>query len=623
MPRIIKKCTNLFSRSKALLRFELVYKLIGVGILIPTFLSMLNLSVHLAGLTYLTNDNYMQFLLNPAGLLVILCIPAVYAFYTMVELSSLTLYFYAAAQGRRMTAKQMFTAGIRTSVRLLHPRNLLMVPYLLLIVPLTTLPVLFAYIGTIQIPAFISNFIIKRHWLIILLLILIALMAILSFFFIFSIFYFSAEGKPFFTACRLSFQLQKGKRLKTAGRLLLWQLGLTGGFLFCYLLFIGAALLLSKIFIPGTAAMRVFLTIFEWFNLGVLLLSLCVALPLHSIIVSRMFHHLKKVSKEKIVPIRNLDLPRGKSLHPGIKWGTVAVLSVLFVLNIGYIRPSVSRGTFWSFESMVRPFVTAHRGASLLAPENTMAAFAAAVETGADMIELDVQQLSDGTLIILHDSNFRRTTGINLNTWEATKSDLENMDAGSWFDEKFSYEPIPTLEDVLIFAHENRIRLNIELKSTGNEPNLEEAVAALIDDYNFQDLCVITSLQYSVLSRIKEINPNLTTGYILSVAYGPFYDLENADLFSVRADFITENMVASIHNHGKRIFAWTVNSEAEMERMDSLRVDSIITDTPILARSIVDAPILNDRLLDAFEQFFTGESFLQSAKRFWKVAFRP
>ena len=623
MPKLAKTFASLFVRGKALLRFELVYKLIGVGILFPTFLTMLNFSVHLAGLTYLTNDKYVQYLLNPAGLLVILCIPAVYALYTMVELSALTLYFYAAAQGRRMTARQMFTAGLRTASRLLHPKNLLMLPYLLLIVPLTALPVLFAYIGTIQIPVFVSDFIVKQHWLIVLLFILAAGMGVLSLFFIFSIFYFSAENKSFFTACRLSFRLQKGKRLQTAGRLLLWQIGLTGGFLCCYLLFVGAALLLSKIFIPGTAAMRVFLTLFEWCNLGVLLLALCVALPLHSVVVSRMFHRLKKTAKEKIVPIRNLDLPRGKALHPGIKWGTAAILTVLFVLNIGYIRPSVSRGTFWSFEGLARPFVTAHRGASLLAPENTMAAFSAAVENGADMIELDVQQLSDGTLVILHDSNFLRTAGVNLNTWDAVFSELEKMEVGSWFDERFAGEPVPTLEEVLQFAKENWIRLNIELKSTGHEPNLEEAVAALIDEYDFQDLCVITSLQYSVLSRMKEINPDLITGYVLSVAYGPFYDLEDADLFSVRSDFITEKMVDSIHNRGKRIYAWTVNSESEMERMDSLRVDSIITDTPVLARSIVDAPVLNDRLLDVFEQFFTGGSFLQTAKRFWKVAFRP
>ena len=82
-------------------------------------------------------------------------------------------------------------------------------------------------------------------------------------------------------------------------------------------------------------------------------------------------------------------------------------------------------------------------------------------------------------------------------------------------------------------------------------------------------------------------------------------------------------MVRAIHNRGKRLLVWTVNDEDLMEQLREWNVDNLITDNALLARSIVDEPNTNSILLRAFEEFFTGDSFSTSAKRFWKAAFRP
>src|SRR5699024_3701521 len=159
---------------------------------------------------------------------------------------------------------------------------------------------------------------------------------------------------------------------------------------------------------------------------------------------------LKKEKKEKLAPLKKLDLPRGRAMDARLKWGTMSVLAALAVMNAGYIWPSMDRGTLGVIEGMQKPLITAHRGNSEDAPDDTMAAFQSALDAGADMVELDVQQLGDGSLIIMHDSNFQRTTGIDLNVWEADAGMEAEMDAGSWFSEEFAGEPVPTLEEAIV-----------------------------------------------------------------------------------------------------------------------------------------------------------------------------
>jgi glycerophosphoryl diester phosphodiesterase len=613
---------RLLKQGHGLLRFELFYKLVGIGILVPSVLALLNLSLRVAGLTYLTNDNFVRYLTHPAGILLAIIVFAGWGFYNLTELAGLTICFYAASQGRKMAARQIFTAGIRCAGRLFRPRNFWMFPFMVIIVPLTILPLLFAYGATIQIPEFILRYIRTRWWMIGILLALLAALFILSVRWIFSLCFFCLEKRSFPQARRDSVILLRGFVWKTVWRLLIWQTVLMVAFFLAYFVFLGFALLISKIFIAGTLGMQIFIGVFQWCNLGLLLIGLCLTLPMCSIAVSQLYLTLKKQKKERLVPLKSLDIPKGRAIQPKLKWGIFAVLTVLTAWNAGYIFPAVSRGTFGFVEGLSKPWVTAHRGDSESAPENTIAAFKRAVENGADMIELDVQQLSDGALILLHDSNFRRTAGVSLNTWEATLPMVQEMEVGSWFSEKYAGEPIPTLAETLEFARENRIRLNIELKYTGHEASLEKDVAALIEEYDMQDQCVVTSMQYSVLKRVKEANPDIVTGYILSVAYGPFYGMEYADLFSVRADFVTMGMVRGLHNSGKRIYVWTVNDESNIERLIDMRVDSIITDNVPLARGLVDKPAGNAAILETFEQFFTGDNFSHNAMKLWKEIFR-
>ena len=206
---------------------------------------------------------------------------------------------------------------------------------------------------------------------------------------------------------------------------------------------------------------------------------------------------------------------------------------------------------------------------------------------GTDWIELDVQQTKDEKIIVLHDTNLKRTTGVDKNTWELTYAEVKELDAGSFFDSKFKNERIPLLEEVLEFAKNNNIKLNIELKPTGYEKDFEKSVVDLIKKYDFIDNCVVTSQVYSVLQNVKKYDKSVKTVYVMSLAYGNILELTDADSFSIEASSITKTLVNKLHNNNKEVYAWTVNTKDSISKMINLNVDNIITDNITLAKDTI------------------------------------
>ena len=156
---------------------------------------------------------------------------------------------------------------------------------------------------------------------------------------------------------------------------------------------------------------------------------------------------------------------------------------------------------------------------------------------------------------------------------------------------------MPTLEEVINVC-KGKVKLDIEIKPTGHDDNLEKAVIDLINEYDIAKDVVITSMKYDVLKRVKDINPKIKTGYIMSAAYGKFYNMTCADYFVINYSFVTRKIVDLIHNNGKQIFVWTVNGKKGMEDMTKMGVDGIITDNPVRCREYAYKKYSNEKLLD-------------------------
>jgi len=149
-----------------------------------------------------------------------------------------------------------------------------------------------------------------------------------------------------------------------------------------------------------------------------------------------------------------------------------------------------------------RVAVTAHRGSSKLAPENTLSAVRRAIEDGADFAEIDVQETADGVVVLFHDTDLMRIAGLKKNIWQVTYPEIKSLDVGSWFSKDYIGERIPTLVETIELARD-KIKLNIELKFNGHEKQLVTNVVKIIEDHQFKSRCVISSLNFAGLQQVK------------------------------------------------------------------------------------------------------------------------
>lgn len=236
--------------------------------------------------------------------------------------------------------------------------------------------------------------------------------------------------------------------------------------------------------------------------------------------------------------------------------------------------------------------ITAHRGASATAPENTMAAFRAALEAGATYSELDVQRTADGRIIVLHDADLLRMGGDPRKVKDLTAAELQSVDIGRKHDRAFAGEVPPTLEEVIALVR-GRMKLNVELKYNVPDPGLAAAVIGLLKREDFLDQVVITSLDYAALRQVERLEPAVPTGHIVTAAVGDVLR-SDADFLSLNSARASASLVSRAHASGKQVHVWTVNDPEVMLRMIERGVDNIITDDPaLLARVIADRRGLN------------------------------
>ena len=190
-------------------------------------------------------------------------------------------------------------------------------------------------------------------------------------------------------------------------------------------------------------------------------------------------------------------------------------------------------------------------------------------------------------MVVTHDTSLKRCTGKNAKVYDLTFAEIETLDAGRWFSARFAGTRIPSFEEVLQLC-QGRIDLNVEIKPSAATPALEAETVRLLREYGFDSSnCVITSQSYETLHKVKALAPEYPTGYILALGVGNYYDLPDADFFSVETTFITSGMVNAVHLRGKTVSAWTIDREKVATHMLELGVDDLITDKPDMVQDLL------------------------------------
>ena len=251
--------------------------------------------------------------------------------------------------------------------------------------------------------------------------------------------------------------------------------------------------------------------------------------------------------------------------------------------------------------------ITAHRGAKVVAPENSLAAFRAAMDAGATYAELDVQLSRDRRIVVIHDGDLMRMAGDPRKVNELDAAELATIDIGRKFGEQFRGEHVPTLEEVIDLVR-GRMKLNVELKYNVPDPGLAPAVVDLLRREGCIDQAVVTSLDYAALKQVESLEPRIRTGHIVTAAIGNVLRTE-ADFLSLNTARATASLVRRAHAAGKDVHVWTVNRPDVMLRMIERGVDNVITDDPALLvrvmrerRALGTAEILGLRLRVLFSR---------------------
>ena len=228
------------------------------------------------------------------------------------------------------------------------------------------------------------------------------------------------------------------------------------------------------------------------------------------------------------------------------------------------------------------PWVIAHRGASAVAPENTMAAFRRAVEMGTECIETDLHLSRDGRLIIVHDTTLNRTTSGDGMVRNYTFNELRQFDAGSWFSEKYAGERLPAIEELLDFAGQADLSLYLEIKG-GAGYGVERAVISALRGRKESKATVVLCFDASVLDRIHQLDRLLMTGLLFDSGGEDMVKEAvrvGARQIGPRGDCVTPELIEDAHRRGLKVVTWTINEPAQMRSLAAAGVDGIMTNHP-------------------------------------------
>ncbi len=265
-------------------------------------------------------------------------------------------------------------------------------------------------------------------------------------------------------------------------------------------------------------------------------------------------------------------------------------------------------------QAVVKPLIIAHRGASALAPENTLAAFRRAIDDGAEGVEFDVRLAKDGIPVVFHDADLKRVAAKNVLLKDLTAVELGKIDVGSWFnrlkphraDESFSAETISTLAEVLDFFRDFRGLIYIELKCHANEAEeTAEIVCRTIGDFPFLlPQIIVKSFQLDTIPFVRRFCPEVQTATLFEPKLTIVLRRKNdytktardsgADQISVHFSLATKKLMEKAEKLNMPVTIWTADNPLWLQRAIERKITAIITNNP--ARLLAKKAKIFDRI---------------------------
>ena len=549
-----------------LLAVIVLYKAATNLLFVPLMQQLWSLTLRFAPMHYLSNNNASDIFSSPAIILCITLIAILTAFWALYEFSVLLHGLDLARKGETIRLPALLRTSLADIRHAFLPQNWLVLVYSAVLIPFTNFFLAYNYITQLAVPEYIMGVIQanSRYYLL-----------------------YLAVGAALLFLCVSWVLVLLRWNLSVVLRSLLLTAAVAVPL---YGIIIAVGLQSTQaMFALSRAALAIEMPFFQFLIDCAITMAQCTILA--------MLHcRLRESLPSEPEPVQSGKHHRSTGR---LLLGASVAGATLLTFALAFCYLALPRDDeLLSMLGGVAPVVTAHRGYSAAAPENTLPAFQLAIDQGCEWAELDVQMTRDGVVMVTHDTSLRRCTGRNENIYDLTYHEVRKLDAGRWFGQKYTGAKVPTLEEVLDLC-KGKIQLNIEIKPNAATPELEAETIRIIREKGFAQDCTITSQSYETLCKVKELAPEIRTGYILALGVGSYYDLPAADFFSVQSTFITSGMVQQIHKRSKTISAWTVNREEDASELLSIGVDDLITDKPDMIQQLLseDADLDNSLVL--------------------------
>ena len=589
LKRVLSPIWLLKENVRSLIGFEIVFRLLTFLVIFPILTWTQRLWLVGNRTKVIAWYNAKEFLMNPITWIVLIFMIMLLVWAAMFEQFAIYDTLHASSFGMRRTTRQVISAGFDMCVERIKPANWTFIPYVLIIMNAAKFTDISSVTSILRIPGFILEDFEKRPWEQVAYSAVMFVAAVLYFLWIFAIpIMMEEDGTHFPEACKKSARMVKGKYFfRILALRLFWSI-------LAYIVYgLGSSLivtvwyLLSMWVIPGETEEFIlfyFKRIIPTSMMCTIFFSWMVV-PLMASSFQAAYYARKEELGSEVLDYT--EPPHYLRKYPILKiaLAAVCVVSIFFSVPRRFAQIRWSLNTDYGL-----PMIMAHRGFSAAAPENTLPAFQKCIDEGITAAELDVQMLADGTIIVMHDDNLKRTTGLDKNVWEVTYDEIKNLDNGAFFDPEFAGTKICTLDEAIKLAAsaKDKLYLNIEIKRNGHDDGIAEKVVQIILDNNYLNYCDITSQDYSTLEEVREINPYVLTAYTSVIGIGNIESLEAADIISIQETFATYENIERIHNAGKRVFVWTINEQDTMEQLANLNVDAILTNDPRLCQEVFE-----------------------------------
>ncbi|MGL4773823.1 MAG: glycerophosphoryl diester phosphodiesterase membrane domain-containing protein [Clostridium sp.] len=572
---IINTYKNFKTNLKSLLYFEILYKIIAMFLIIPLNYFILKKFLGNVGMFNLTNKDILKFGFSVNGMIFIGVILVISFIAVFIEMGILTYMANKSHLGKKVSLLEGTVNTFRILPKTIGFNMLFLVLISGVVGPLLGIGLYSSLIRKLSIPSFIQIELFKTFGGKVLFFIFIGILIVLLLRWILSIPAMIIENVKLRAAFKNSIKIYKESKFKILFYVILWLV--VNFFIKAILLILYFLLGVFILSILGTNTILsgIFTGIYILLFFIVYVIISVITLPLFISFLVELYYEFRnyEVEEREFKAIKEYEenrvylfIQRNKKYF---NYLVVIIFSIIVSVN----------GVAAIFDNVIDKDikVTAHRGSSLTAPENSLSSIINAIEEGADYAEIDVMTTKDNKVVLFHDSNLKRIDGSNRSIKDMTLDQVKQVNNGSYFSDFYSDEKIPTLEEVFEIS-KGKIKLNIELKPYGEGDTLPVEVSKLIEEHDMEGEVVVTSIDYEVLQEFKSVNPFVRVGYILTFGLGDFTKLD-VDFLSIEYQLAKKELIYGMHALSKEVHVWTVNDEDRVDTLSKLGVDNIITDS--------------------------------------------